>query len=174
MGTSWYKPWTKSLLSNRWVGSCSGLESVCPWKRESRGGSDPHQCVQERQVISKIKILNGKKENQTKEKLDFSLHIYNIQILNALFQGWLQSLGLERWWTLIPDQLLRSDSEVYQNGTGNALLHRAQARISIVWREKRGKAMKDGGEEERGKRKWPAVFFHPAWCSQKFSAWASP
>lgn len=156
----------------------SGLESVCPWKRESRGGSNPHQCVQERvpgrQVISKIKILNGKKENQTRKELDFSLHIYTIQILNALFQRWLQSMGLERWWKLIPDTLLLSDSEVYQNGAGNALLHRAQTQSSTVRREKRGKAMEDGGEEERGKQEWPAVFFHPASCSQKFSAWASP
>lgn len=47
----------------------------------------------------KNKILNGKKENQTnkKKKLDFSLHIYNIQIFNTLFQRWLQSTGLERW-----------------------------------------------------------------------------
>jgi hypothetical protein len=31
------------------------------------------------------------------KKLDFSLHIYNIQIFNTLFQRWLQSMGLEGW-----------------------------------------------------------------------------
>lgn len=48
-------------------------------------------------MIPKNKILNGKEEDQTKKKLDFSLHIYNIQVFNTLFERWLQSVGLERW-----------------------------------------------------------------------------
>lgn len=62
--------------------------------------ANPHRLMSKRvpgrQVILKTKILNGKEESQTK-KLDFSLHIYNIQIFNTLFQRWLQSMGLERW-----------------------------------------------------------------------------
>lgn len=49
-----------------------------------------------REVISKSNILNGK-ENIQQKKLDFFLHIYNIQIFNTLFQRRLQSMGLERW-----------------------------------------------------------------------------
>lgn len=48
------------------------------------------------QQYQKNKILKRKKKNQTK-KLDFSLHMYNIQIFNTLFHRWLQSTGLERW-----------------------------------------------------------------------------
>lgn len=73
--------------------------------------------------------------------------------------------------TLIPDEVVPSNSEVDQNGIGHVLLPTgAQTPTGIVPREKRRKAMKDGDEEEVGKQKWPAVFFHPALCSQKFSA----
>lgn len=48
------------------------------------------------QVRSESKILHGREGNQT-ENSDFSLHIYNIQLFNTLFQKWLQSVGSERW-----------------------------------------------------------------------------
>lgn len=51
---------------------------------ESQGGVD----------FKKTRFLMEGRKIKT-EKLDFSLHIYNIQIFNKLFKRWLQSIGLE-------------------------------------------------------------------------------
>jgi len=84
------------------MGSCSGFECLTlkdgKQRRLQPTSVCPRESPRETSGIKKTRFLMGRRKiKPKKKKLDFSLHIYNIQIFNTLFQRWLQSTGLERW-----------------------------------------------------------------------------